>query len=115
MLVVLFPVKDIYKYSDVHDLSKVGGEHIKFLRKLREDMKAEGKAGVLIGIVVLVIIAAVLFPLVNTQVQDLTDNTSANYVGNSTAGIVAMIPIFYWLMIALVVIGAAVVSIKDAV
>lgn len=85
------------------------------LKKLCEDMRAEGKSSVLIGIVVLVIIAAVLFPLVNTQIQDLTDNTSENWVGNSTAPIVAMIPVFYWLMIALVVIGAAVISIKDSV
>jgi len=74
----------------------------------------ESKVQALIGIVILVVVAAVLFPLINTQIQDLTDNTSANYVGDSAAGIVALVPIFYWLLVALVVIGAAIVGIKGA-
>jgi len=54
-----------------------------------------------------------MYPLVNTQVTDLTDEESDNYVGASTAPIVSLIPIFYWLMIALTAIGAAVVGLKD--
>jgi hypothetical protein len=72
------------------------------------------KVGALIGIVILVVVAAVLFPLVNSQVSDLTNDTSDNYVGDSTAPIVSLIPIFYWLMIALTAIGAAVVGLKDS-
>ena len=71
------------------------------------------KVGALIGIVILVVVAAVMYPLVNTQVTDLTDEESPNYVGASTAPIVSLIPIFYWLMIALTAIGAAVVGLKD--
>lgn len=71
------------------------------------------KVGALIGIVILVVVAAVMYPLVNTQVTDLTDPESLNYVGDSTAPIVSLIPIFYWLMIALTAIGAAVVGLKD--
>ncbi len=73
----------------------------------------DDKIGVLIGIVILVVVAAVLFPLVNTQVSDLTNVSSDNYVGSSTAPIVSLIPIFYWLMIGLVVIGAAVVGLRS--
>jgi hypothetical protein len=70
------------------------------------------KVHTLIGIVILVVIAAVLFPLVNAQVQDLTDVNSTNYVGASTAPIVGLVTIFYWLMVSLVVIGAAIVGLK---
>lgn len=66
----------------------------------------------LIGMVILVVIAAVLYPLVGTAVADLTCSTGPSYVGDSTAAIVGMIPIFYWLGIVLVIIGAAVVGIK---
>lgn len=66
----------------------------------------------LVGIVILVVVAAVLFPLVNTQIADLTNETGENYVGDSTAPIVSLIPLFYWLMIGLVVIGAAVAGLR---
>ena len=72
------------------------------------------KVGALIGIVILVVVAAVMYPLVNTQISDLTNSTSENYVGSSTAPIVSLIPIFYWLMIALTAIGAAVVGLKES-
>ena len=74
----------------------------------------DNKVGTLLGIVILVVVASVLFPLVNQQVTDLTDDTSENYVGNSTAPIVSMIPIFYWLLVALVTIGAAIVGLRGA-
>ena len=77
------------------------------------DDAGEGKIQTLIGIVILVVIAAVLYPLVGAQINDLTDNTSANFVGNSTAGIVSLVPIFYWLFVALIVIGAAIMGFKE--
>jgi len=85
-----------------------------FHTKKMDEAGDPGKIQVLIGIVILVVVAAVLFPLVNTQVNDLTNVSSLNYVGSSTAGIVGLIPIFYWLLIALVVIGAAIVGIKGS-
>lgn len=77
-------------------------------------IQTENKVGTLLGIVILVVIAAVLFPLVNGQVADLTNASSENYVGASTEPIVEMVPIFYWLLVALVVIGAAVVALRQA-
>jgi len=71
------------------------------------------KVQTLIGIVILVVIAAVLFPLVNSQINDLTCSTGDSYVGSSTAPIVGLVPIFYWLMVSLVVIGAAIVGLKN--
>ena len=70
------------------------------------------KVSVLIGIVILVVVAAVLFPLVNTQVSALTNSTNANYVGATTAPIVSLVPVFYWLMVSLVIIGAAIVTLR---
>jgi len=68
----------------------------------------------LIGVVVLVVVAALLFPLVNTQVQDLTNESNPNYVGDNTAAIVSMIPVFYWLAVVLAVIGIAIAVIRGA-
>jgi NADH:ubiquinone oxidoreductase subunit 6 (subunit J) len=68
----------------------------------------------LIGVVVLVVVAALLFPLINNQVGNLTDETSNNYVGENTAAIVSMIPVFYWLAVALAVIGIAIAVIRGA-
>lgn len=72
------------------------------------------KINVLVMILVLVLVAAVLFPTVNTQVTNLTDDGAANenYVGDDAAGIVSLIPIFYWLLVGLTVIFAAVGSAK---
>jgi predicted PurR-regulated permease PerM len=53
------------------------------------------KITVLISAVILIVIAVVLYPLIGTSVAELTDNTSANYVGDDTAPIVSLIPIFY--------------------
>jgi len=64
--------------------------------------------GTMISIVILVVIGAVLFPLVNDKISDLTNASHEDYVGADTESIVSMIPIFYWLMIALVIIGAAI-------
>lgn len=70
------------------------------------------KINVLVMILVLVLVAAVLFPTVNTQVTNLTDDGAGNdnYVGDDAAGIVSLIPIFYWLLVGLTVIFAAVGS-----
>jgi len=72
----------------------------------------ENKIGVLISIVILVVIAAVLFPIVNTQVQDLTNASSENYVGASVDDIVELVPLFYWLLVSLVTIGAAIAAFR---
>lgn len=87
------------------------------LRKLRE-MKADREAavstGLLIGMVVFVVIAFALYPLIGGYVTDFTNESAENYVGDDSAGIVSMVPIFYWLGVALTVIGVALYAIKDS-
>ena len=68
----------------------------------------------LLGMVVFVLIAAVVYPLVGNRVADLTNATGDDYVGADSADLVSMIPLFYWLAILLVVIGIAIVAIKDS-
>lgn len=72
------------------------------------------KINVLVMILVLVLVAAVLFPTINSEVTNLTDSGEGNdnYVGDDAAGIVSLIPIFYWLLVGLTVIFAAVGSAK---
>lgn len=64
----------------------------------------------LVMILVLVLVAAVLFPTINTKVTNLTDDGAGNtnYVGDDASDIVNLIPLFYWLLVGLTVIFAAV-------
>jgi len=72
------------------------------------------KIATLVMILVMVLVAAVLFPTINTKVTNLTDDSEANpnYVGDDAAGIVTLIPVFYWLLVGLTVIFAAVATVK---
>ena len=87
---------------------------MKSIRKLREDMAAMVNTAVLLGMVIFLVIAAVVYPLVGDRVADLTNVSSDNYVGADEADLVSMIPLFYWLAILLVVIGVAIVAIRDS-
>lgn len=75
----------------------------------------DAKINKLVMILVLVLVAAVLFPTINSKVTNLTDDAAgnANYVGDDAAGIVSLIPVFYWLLVGLTVIFAAVATIRD--
>ena len=84
------------------------------LRALRRDREGVAPTGLLIGMVVFVVIAFALYPLVGGYVSDFTNASSDNYVGADSAGIVGMVPIFYWLGVALTVIGVALYAIKDS-
>lgn len=84
------------------------------IKQLRKDREAAVNVGLLISMVVFAVIAFALYPLLGGYVDDFTNETGADYVGEDSAGIVSMIPIFYWLAIALVVIGVALYAIKDA-
>lgn len=77
-------------------------------------MESDAKLTGLIVLVILVVVAAVLYPLVGDRVADLTNESGADYVGSDSESIVSMIPIFYWLGVALAVIGGAVVAIKSS-
>ncbi|OGC92217.1 MAG: hypothetical protein A2W25_11415 [candidate division Zixibacteria bacterium RBG_16_53_22] len=81
---------------------------------MRKDNSGAVNTAVLLGMVIFVLIAAVVYPLVGDRVADLTNESSENYVGASEADLVSMIPLFYWLAILLVVIGVAIVAIKDS-
>jgi len=76
----------------------------------------DNSEGAGLGIVILIVVAAALYPLVGDSVDNLTNDSPLNedYVGDDTAGVVGMIPLFYWLGIALVTIGVAIVAIKSA-
>jgi hypothetical protein len=72
------------------------------------------KVTALIGIVILIVIGFVLWPLIGVGVEQMIDNTSDAYVGATAAPIVSMIPIFYFLGLALAVIGMSIVTLKEA-
>jgi 4-amino-4-deoxy-L-arabinose transferase-like glycosyltransferase len=85
------------------------------LKNIRKDNQGAVNVGLLISMVVFAVIAFALYPLIGGYVDDFTNETDTeNYVGEDSAGIVSMIPIFYWLAVALVVIGVALYAIKDA-
>ena len=75
---------------------------------------ADSKITMLLGIVILIVVAAALYPLVGDSVDNLTNSSHEDYVGADTEAVVGMIPLFYWLGIALVTIGVAIVAIKSA-
>lgn len=75
----------------------------------------ENRMNLLIVVVIFVVIAAVVYPLLGDRVDDLTNSTNEAYVGEDSAGIVSMIPLFYWLSVALAVIGLAIWTIKSSI
>jgi hypothetical protein len=85
------------------------------LKDIRKDNQGAVNVGLLISMVVFAVIAFALYPLLGGYVDDFTNESGADYVGEDSAGIVSMITIFYWLAIALVVIGVALYAIKDAI
>jgi len=85
------------------------------IKKIVEDRSGAMQMSALIGVVVLVVVAALLFPLINNQVNDLTDESGENYVGSNTAPLVSMIPVFYWLAVVLAVIGIAIATIRGSI
>lgn len=77
-------------------------------------MEGSNKLTAILFLVILVLVASVLYPTVGDRVDDMTNSSHEDYVGADSEAIVAMIPIFYWLAIALVAVGTAVVAIRDA-
>jgi len=82
--------------------------------KLLRDNSGQVNTAMLLGTVVFILIAAVVYPLVGDRVASLTNASSDDYVGADSSDLVSMIPLFYWLAILLVVIGIAIVAIRDA-
>ena len=70
------------------------------------------KVSTLIGLVVFILVAAVIYPVIGTQVDNMSNTTHDDYVGADSETLVDMIPLFYWLAILLAVIGFALVAIK---
>lgn len=62
----------------------------------------------------MVVISAVVYPLVGDNVDNLTNSSHEDYAGADNEAIISMIPLFYWLGVALVVIGVAVMALKGA-
>lgn len=74
--------------------------------------KNGGVIGLILGIIILVIIAGALFPTVNDAVTNMTNTTHDDYVGADSAGLVSLIPLLYWVLVIVVVIGAVMGAIK---
>jgi len=70
--------------------------------------------GGLVYLVVFILVAVVIFPLINSQIDDATNESHDDYVGDDSADLVGMIPLFYWLAVLLVTIGFALVAIRKA-
>jgi len=85
-----------------------------YMSHLNKDRIGAVNTAILLGMVIFVLIAAVVYPLVGDRVNDLTNATSEDYVGEDSASLVGMIPLFYWLAILLVVIGTAIAAIKES-
>lgn len=81
---------------------------------LRRDVRGEpGVETALISVVVMVVVAAVLYvSLLSSYIADLQNATGPNYVGDNLTGIVGIIPVFYWLAVALATIGVAMVAFR---
>ena len=84
------------------------------MNRIKIDKSGAVNTAILLGMVIFVLIAAVVYPLVGDRVNDLTNATSEDYVGEDSASLVGMIPLFYWLAILLVVIGTAIAAIKES-
>ena len=78
------------------------------------DIRGAVNTAMLLGMVIFILIAAIVYPLVGDRVADLINVSGDDYVGEDSADLVSMIPLFYWLSILLVVIGVAIYAIKDA-
>jgi hypothetical protein len=72
------------------------------------------KVTALIGIVILIVIGFALWPLIGTGVTSMIDPNDTAYVGATAAPLVGMIPIFYFLGLALAVIGMSIITLKEA-
>lgn len=81
---------------------------------MRRDHSGAVNTAMLLGMVIFVLIAAVVYPLVGDRVDSLTCATGDDYVGADEADLIDMIPLFYWLSILLVVIGVAIMAIRDS-
>jgi len=84
------------------------------MNRIKIDESGAVNTAILLGMVIFVLIAAVVYPLVGDRVGDLTNASSEDYVGEDSASLVGMIPLFYWLAILLVVIGTAIAAIKES-
>lgn len=75
-------------------------------------MGDSSKMSGLIYLVVFILVAVLVFPLINSQIDDATNSSHDDYVGADSADLVEMIPLFYWLAVLLVAIGFALVAIR---
>lgn len=84
------------------------------MHTLKHDIRGEpGVETALISVVVMVVVAAVLYvSLLSSYIADLQNASGPNYVGDNLTGIVGIIPVFYWLAVALATIGVAMVAFR---
>lgn len=83
------------------------------VNSIAENMASKA-VGLVLMILIIVVIAAALYPTVGDAVDNMTNATHDDYVGAASAGLVAIIPILYWVLVVVVIIGAVMGVLKFA-
>ncbi len=84
------------------------------LRRLVRDSAGAISLGGLLFVVIYTVVGMAMWPLIGGYVDDATNETHESYVGDDSAGLVSMLPIFYFLMLISVPIVAVIVMLKIA-
>jgi hypothetical protein len=84
------------------------------LRRLVRDSAGAISLGGLLFVVIYTVVGMAMWPLIGGYVNDATNESHASYVGDDSAGLVSMLPIFYFLMLISVPIVAVIVMLKVA-
>ena len=79
-----------------------------------EDVDANISLGGLLFVVIYTIIGMAMWPLISGYVANAQNASHASYAGADSVGLVAMLPIFYFLMLVSVPIVAVIVMLKVA-
>ena len=83
------------------------------MNSIAENMASKA-VGLVLMILIIVVIAAALYPTVGDAVDNMTNESHDDYVGAASAGLVSIIPILYWVLVVVVIIGAVMGVLKFA-
>lgn len=83
-------------------------------RLVGEDVQAAISLGGLLFVVIYTVVGMAMWPLIGGYVDNATNESHEDYVGDDSAGLVSMLPIFYFLMLISVPIVAVIVMLKVA-
>jgi hypothetical protein len=84
-------------------------------KRLRKSDEAgiQNVVPMLISVVIAFVIAAALYGLVQGRVDNMTNVSHEDYVGEDAAGLVSMAPLFYWLAVILTLVGVSLIVLRD--